>query len=280
MDIRYSANQRDFKTYTTEDLRKEFLIEKLFEPEQVIAVYSHVDRVITMGAMPVKESVPLEKGSDVWKTLGTKFFLEGRELGIINIGGPGKVVADGHEYKMNRIEGLYLSMGTKEILLQSDDPSNPSKYYMVSCPAHRPCPSMLIPFDKAIHRDLGALATSNDRTINQFIHPDVLETCQLSMGVTILKPGSVWNTMPTHTHERRMEVYMYFDIPENNAVFHLMGEPTETRHIVMQSEQAVISPSWSIHAGCGTANYSFIWAMAGENKVFDDMDAFPTTSLR
>ena len=280
MDIRYSVNQRDVKRYTTEEMRQEFLIEKLFLPDNVTAVYSHVDRVVTMGAMPVREALPLDKGIDCWKTLGAKFFLEGRELGIINVGGAGKVVADGREYRLDRIEGLYLSMGTKDVSLHSDDASKPAKFYMVSCPAHRACPSMPIPFEKAVHRELGALETSNARTINQFIHPDVLETCQLSMGVTILKPGSVWNTMPTHTHERRMEVYMYFDIPENNAVFHLMGEPTETRHIVMENEQAVISPSWSIHAGCGTANYSFIWAMAGENKVFDDMDAFPTTSLR
>lgn len=280
MDIRYSVNQRDVKTYTTEELRREFLIETLFVADDVTATYSHVDRVITLGAMPVKSQINLEKNIDCWKTLGSKFFLEGRELGVINIGGPGVVKADGKDYRLNRHEGLYLSMGTKEILFSSEDAAKPAKFYMASCPAHRQCPTTLIPFDKAIHRDLGALETSNARTINQYIHPDVLETCQLSMGLTILKPGSVWNTMPTHTHERRMEVYMYFDIPENNVVFHYMGEPTETRHIVMLNEQAIISPSWSIHSGCGTAAYSFIWAMAGENKVFDDMDAFPTTSLR
>lgn len=280
MDIRYSVNQRDVKTYTTEELRREFLIEKLFVADDVVSAYSHVDRVITLGAMPVGSAVNLEKGIDVWKTLGSKFFLAGRELGIINVGGPGTVRADGKEYRLNRIEGLYLSMGTKEVLFSSADPAKPAKFYMASSPAHRACPTTLIPFEKAVHRELGALETSNARTINQFIHPDVLETCQLSMGVTILKPGSVWNTMPTHTHERRMEVYMYFDIPANNVVFHYMGEPTETRHIVMQNEQAVISPSWSIHSGCGTAAYSFIWAMAGENKVFDDMDAIPTTALR
>ncbi len=171
-------------------------------------------------------------------------------------------------------------MGTKEVEFASKDAADPAKFYMVSSPAHKPCKSTLIPFDKAIHRDLGSPETSNARTINQFIHPDVLETCQLSMGLTILKPGSVWNTMPTHTHERRMEVYLYFDIPADNIVLHYMGEPSETRHIVMQNEQAVISPSWSIHSGCGTANYSFIWAMAGENKVFDDMDTVKTTDIR
>ena len=280
MDIRYSANQRDLKRYTTEELREEFHIEKLFVPGDLTAVYSHVDRVITMGAMPTDKPLKLDHNIDCWKTLGAKFFLERREIGIINIGGTGTVKADGESYTLNRIEGLYLTMGTRDVEFSAADAANPPKFYMVSCPAHKPCKNTAIPFDKAIHRDLGSLETSNARTINQFVHPDVLETCQLCMGLTILKPGSVWNTMPTHTHERRMEVYMYFDIPENNVVFHLMGEPTQTRHIVMQNEQAVISPSYSIHSGCGTANYSFIWAMAGENKEFDDMDHIATTSLR
>lgn len=280
MDIRYSVNQRDVKTYTTEELRAEFLVEKLFDADKLIAVYSHIDRVIALGCMPVSKPVCLGDGIDIWKALGTKYFLEGRELGIINIGGTGTVRADGTEYTLKNKEGLYVSRGTQEVVFASTDKAAPAKFYMASCPAHRACPTTYIPFDKAIHRDLGALETSNARTINQYIHPDVLETCQLSMGLTILKPGSVWNTMPSHTHERRMEVYMYFDIPKDNVVFHLMGEPTQTRHIVMQNEQAVFSPSWSIHSGCGTAAYSFIWAMAGENKVFDDMDGFPTTTLR
>jgi 4-deoxy-L-threo-5-hexosulose-uronate ketol-isomerase len=280
MDIRYSVNQRDVKRYTTEELRREFLIERLFAPDDVTAVYSHVDRVITMGAMPTKSTLKLEKNIDCWKTLGSTYFLEGRELGVINIGGPGVVLADGKEYRLNRIEGLYVSMKTREVAFKAEDPASPPKFYMASAPAHRPCPTTPIPFDKAIHRDVGALETSNARTINQFVHPDVLETCQLSMGLTSLKPGSVWNTMPAHTHERRMEVYMYFDIPENNVVFHYMGEATETRHVVMRNEQAIISPSWSIHSGCGTASYSFIWAMAGENKVFDDMDTIATPDLR
>ena len=280
MDIRYSVNQRDVDRYTTQELRDEFLIEQVFVPGDVTAVYSHVDRVITMGAMPTTAALKLDKNIDCWKSLGAKFFLERRELGVINVGGVGTVKADGVEYPLNRIEGLYLTMGTKEVEFLSANAADPAKFYIVSSPAHKPCVNTLIPFDKAIHRDLGALETSNARTINQFIHPDVLETCQLSMGLTILKPGSVWNTMPAHTHERRMEVYFYFDIPADNVVFHYMGEPTETRHIVMQNEQAVISPSWSIHAGGGTANYSFIWAMAGENKVFDDMDAIKTTDIR
>jgi 4-deoxy-L-threo-5-hexosulose-uronate ketol-isomerase len=280
MDIRYGVNRRDVKRYTTDELRAEFLIPSVFVPGDVTAVYSHVDRVITLGAMPTQSPVKLEKNIDCRKTLGSEFFLAGREMGVINIGGPGVALADGVDYRLDRGEGLYLSMGTKDVEFRSEQAGNPAKFYMSSAPAHRPCPTTPIPFDKAIHKDLGALETSNARTINQFVHPDVLETCQLSMGMTVLKPGSVWNTMPTHTHERRMEVYMYFEVPKDNVVFHFMGEPTETRHIVMQNEQAVISPSWSIHSGCGTANYSFIWSMAGENKVFDDMDAFATAGMR
>jgi 5-keto 4-deoxyuronate isomerase len=184
------------------------------------------------------------------------------------------------EYPVGRFSGLYLSMGTKAVSFAAKDPADPPKFYMCSTPAHKPCPTTLIPYEKAIHRKIGSAETSNARTINQYIHPDVLETCQLSMGMTALEPGSVWNTMPAHTHERRMEVYMYFAVPENNVVFHLMGEGTETRHVVMQNEQAVINPSWSIHSGCGTSNYTFIWAMAGENRAYDDMDVLPTTSLR
>lgn len=280
MDIRYSANQNDMKRYTTEELRNEFLIETLFVPDDVTAVYSHVDRIVTMSAMPVNETLKLDKNIDCWANFGVHYFLERRELGIINIGGAGIVTADGVEYPLNRIEGLYVTMETKDVSFKAVDAANPPKFYMCSAPAHKPCVTTLIPFEKAIHRDLGALETSNARTINQFIHPAVLETCQLSMGVTILKPGSVWNTMPSHTHERRMEVYMYFDVPTDNIVFHYMGEPQQTRHIVMQNEQAVISPSWSIHSGSGTSNYSFIWAMAGENKEFDDMDNLKTTDLR
>lgn len=280
MDIRYSTNQKDFRLYTTDEIREEFLIETLFVPDDVTAVYSHVDRIVTMGAMPVNDTLKLDKNIDCWKNFGVNYFLERREIGIINIGGKGVVTADGQEYTLDRIEGLYISMGTKEVTLKAVDPANPPKFYMCSTPAHKPCPTTAIPFDKAVHRDLGSLATSNARTINQFVHPDVLETCQLSMGVTILKEGSVWNTMPAHTHERRMEVYMYFDVPEDNVVFHFMGEADETRHVVMKNEQAIISPSWSIHSGAGTSNYSFIWAMAGENRAFDDMDVIKTTELK
>lgn len=280
MDIRYSANQRDFKRYTTEETRKEFLIENLYVANEVVAVYSHVDRMVTLGCMPTTEVVSIDKGIDVWKNFGTQYFLERREIGIFNIGGAGTIVADGETFQMGYKDCLYITKGTKTVTFASADPSNPAKFYMVSAPAHKSCKTTFIPIEKAAKRPIGALETSNKRVINQFIHPDVLETCQLSMGMTVLEPGSVWNTMPAHTHERRMEIYMYFEIPENNVVFHMMGEGNETRHIVMQNEQAVISPSWSIHSGAGTSNYTFIWAMGGENQAFDDMDNIPTTELR
>ncbi len=280
MDIRYSANQRDVKRYTTEELRREFLIENLYVPEEVVAVYSHVDRMVTLGCMPVHETVSIDKGIDVWANFGTHYFLERREIGIFDIGGAGKISVDGKVYELGYKDCLYITRGAKEVLFSSDDPAHPAKFYMVSAPAHCSYETRLLKIADAAKKPCGDSATSNKRVINQFIHPDVLPTCQLSMGMTVLESGSVWNTMPAHTHERRMEVYMYFEVPENEVVFHMMGEPTETRHIVMKNEQAVISPSWSIHAGAGTASYTFIWAMGGENQAFDDMDGIATTDLK
>ena len=280
MEIRYSCNQRDFKRYTTEEIRDEFLIENLYVENEVTAVYSHVDRMVTLGCMPTTEVVSIDKGIDVWANFGTSYFLERREIGIFNIGGSGTIKADEETFHMNYKNCLYITQWTKNVTFASDDAANPAKFYMVSAPAHCAYKTTYLPIEKAVKRPLGAMETSNKRTINQFIHPDVLETCQLSMGMTVLEQGSVWNTMPAHTHERRMEVYMYFEVPEDQVVFHMMGEGTETRHIVMQNEQAVISPSWSIHSGCGTSNYTFIWAMGGENQAFDDMDVIPTEELR
>jgi 4-deoxy-L-threo-5-hexosulose-uronate ketol-isomerase len=280
MDIRYSVNQRDFKRYTTEEVRGEFLIENLYKKDEVVAVYSHVDRMVTLGCMPVNEAVSISKGIDVWANFGTDYFLERREIGIFNIGGAGKIKADGEVFEMGYKDCLYITKGTKEVTFESNSPENPAKFYMVSAPAHTSYKTTFIPIEKAAKKPLGSMETSNKRVINQFIHPDVLQTCQLSMGMTVLEPGSVWNTMPAHTHERRMEIYMYFEVPENQVVFHMMGEGQETRHIVMQNEQAVISPSWSIHSGAGTSNYTFIWAMGGENQAFDDMDNIATTDLR
>ena len=280
MDIRYSCNQRDFKRYTTEETRKEFLIENLYKPYEVVAVYSHVDRMVTMGCMPVNEVVPIDKGIDVGANFGTHYLLERREIGIFNIGGKGTITVDGTVYSLGYKDCLYITRGAKDVTFASDDKASPAKYYMVSAPAHCSYETRLLTLADANKRPLGSSATANKRTINQFIHPDVLKTCQLSMGMTSLDEGSVWNTMPCHTHERRMEIYMYFEVPKDNVVFHMMGEGSETRHIVMQNEQAVISPSWSIHAGCGTSNYTFIWAMGGENQEFDDMDNIPATELR
>ena len=280
MDIRYSVNQRDFKRYTTEEVRGEFLIEDLYKKDEVVAVYSHVDRMVTLGCMPVNEAVSISKGIDVWANFGTDYFLERREIGIFNIGGAGKIKADGEVFEMGYKDCLYITKGTKEVTFESNSPENPAKFYMVSAPAHTSYKTTFIPIEKAAKKPLGSMETSNKRVINQFIHPDVLQTCQLSMGMTVLEPGSVWNTMPAHTHERRMEIYMYFEVPENQVVFHMMGEGQETRHIVMRNEQAVISPSWSIHSGAGTSNYTFIWAMGGENQAFDDMDNIATTDLR
>ena len=280
MDIRYSCNQRDFKRYTTEETRNEFLIENLFKADEVTAVYSHVDRMVTFGVMPVNETVSIDKGIDVWANFGTHYLLERREIGMFNVGGEGTVTVDGTVYELGYKDCLYITKGAKEVYFASKESSAPAKFYMVSAPAHTSYETKLIKIADAAKKPLGALETSNKRVINQFIHPAVLKTCQLSMGMTVLEPGSVWNTMPAHTHERRMEVYFYFEVPENNVVFHMMGEGNETRHIVMQNEQAVISPSWSIHAGAGTSNYTFIWAMGGENQEFDDMDHIPTTELR
>ena len=280
MDIRYSCNQRDFKRYTTQETRDEFLITGLYKADEVVSVYSHVDRMVTFGCMPVNEVVSLDKGLDVWHNFGTKYVLERREIGIFNLGGSGKIVADGIEYALGYKDCLYITMGTREVTFASDDKENPARFYMVSAPAHRAYETKLITIAEAAKRPLGSVETCNKRVINQFIHPSVLKTCQLLMGMTAMEPGSNWNTMPSHTHERRMEIYTYFEVPENQVVFHMMGEPTETRHVVMQNYDAIISPSWSIHSGVGTSNYTFIWAMGGENQEFDDMDNIATPDLK
>ena len=280
MDIRYSANQRDVKRYTTEELRNEFLITGLYEADKIKAVYSHVDRMVTFGCMPVSREVSLDDGIEVYANFGTNYILERREIGIFNIGGSGKIKVDGQEYKLGYKDCLYITKGAKEVYFSSDDGKEPAKFYMVSAPAHCSYETKLLTFADAVKRPLGSVEECNKRVINQFIHPNVLKTCQLSMGMTVLETGSVWNTMPAHTHERRMEIYTYFEIPENQVVFHFMGEPGETRHIVMKNEEAVISPSWSIHSGAGTSNYTFIWAMGGENQDFDDMDNLKPTDLK
>jgi 4-deoxy-L-threo-5-hexosulose-uronate ketol-isomerase len=276
LDVRYGNHPEDSKHYTTEELRKHYLIETVFIADEANLVYSHVDRVIAGGIMPVNKEVKLE-GS---KELGADYFLARRELGIINIAGPGKVILDGTTYELNTNDGMYVGMGVKEITFISDDQTNPAKFYINSAPAHVSYPTVMINLEKANKVALGSNENSNKRTIFQYVHPNVCKSCQLVMGMTILDPCNMWNTMPAHTHERRMEVYFYFNMHGDNKVFHMMGEPKETRHIIMGNEQAVISPSWSIHSGVGTSNYTFIWGMAGENQEFTDMDHLSMDDLR
>lgn len=280
MDVRYSVNPEHFQRMTGAEIRREFLIENLFAADEVRSVYSHVDRMVTLGAMPVGERLSIDKGLDVWGAFGVKYLLERREIGIFNVGGQGSIEVDGTRYPLGFQDCLYVTMGAREVFFSSEEASVPAKFYMVSAPAHCAYETRLLTIRDAAKRPLGAPETANKRVINQFIHPSVLKTCQLSMGLTQLEPGSVWNTMPAHTHERRMEVYFYFGLPEDQAVFHMMGRGDETRHIVLHNEQAVISPSWSIHAGAGTCSYTFIWAMGGENQAFDDMDAIAIKDLK
>ncbi len=276
MEIRCASNPRDFKTYDTARLREEFLIPALFVPGEVKLVYSHIDRIITGGAMPVGGALTLDAGAE----LRADYFLERRELGVINIGGAGRVTVDGTVYAMQPRDGLYVGRGSREIRFESADAACPAKFYLSSAPAHTTYPTVHIDITKAKKVPCGTVENCNRRVINQYIHPEVMKSCQLTMGLTQLEVGSNWNTMPCHTHDRRMEVYLYLDMGPDDVVFHLMGEPGETRHIVMHNEQAVINPSWSIHSGVGTKNYSFIWAMCGENQEFTDMDNVPTADLR
>ena len=280
MDIRYSTGPNDVKRYTTEELRKEFLITGLYQPDTVQATYSHVDRMVVLGIMPVHEVLPIDKGIDVWANFGTTYFLERREAGVFNLGGPGFIQADEERFELGFEDCLYITKGTKQVCFGSTDPENPARFYLVSAPAHKACKTTFLSFADANKRPLGSMETSNQRVINQFIHPDVLETCQLSMGLTQLAPGNVWNSFPCHTHERRMEVYTYFNLPDDGIVMHFMGKPDATRNLVMKNYEAVISPSWSIHCGCGSSAYTFIWAMGGENQAFDDMDNLAPTDLK
>jgi 4-deoxy-L-threo-5-hexosulose-uronate ketol-isomerase len=276
MDIRYALHAEHFKTLTTDEVRQHLLIEHLFEKDKATMVYSHVDRIIVGGVSPVRENVSL----GVTKALGVNYFLERREIGIINIGADGAVIVDGKEHMLKRKECLYVGMGAKEISFKSTDKASPAKFYFNSTPAHAAYPTIKITKENAKRVELGSIEGANKRTIYQLIHPSVMKSCQLVMGFTELAVGSVWNTMPCHTHDRRMEVYCYFEISDGSVVFHLTGEPRETRHIVVRNDEAVISPSWSIHSGVGTKNYTFIWGMAGENQTFTDMDEVPMSELK
>ena len=273
---RHSFHPVDFKTYGTDRIRKEFLVEKVMEPGKVRLVYSQIERYIAGGAVPVGNDLPLE----TIDPLKASYFCERREVGIINVGAKGSVLVDGAEYVLEYKEALYIGKGSREVIFRSADAANPAKFYINSAPAHKEYPIRHITRENARVLKLGSLETSNERQINQLLINQVVETCQLQMGLTELKPGSVWNTMPPHTHSRRNEVYFYFEVPEGQAVCHFMGEPQETRHIWMQNEQAVISPSWSIHSAAGTSNYAFIWGMAGENLDYGDMDVIQPNQLR
>ena len=275
-DVRYAVGPRETNQMGTQALRNEFLIEQVFGIDKIKLVYSHYDRFIVGGVIPKKKLVGLR----TIDPLKADFFLERREMGIINVGGKGYVKADGETYSLEYKEALYLGRATKEVSFSSDDIKSPAKFYLNSTPAHNTYPSRKVGRDEAEIVDLGTPETANARTIRKLLVNSILPTCQLQMGMTELKSGSVWNTMPAHVHDRRMEVYFYFEVPEDQAVCHFMGAPNETRHIWMANEQAVISPPWSIHSGAGTSNYIFIWGMAGENLDYGDMDGCSIPSLR
>jgi 4-deoxy-L-threo-5-hexosulose-uronate ketol-isomerase len=273
---RYTVSPNETKQMDTATLRHNFLIENLFQANQINLTLSHYDRYIVGGAMPIGQKITLPNPEN----LKAKYFLERRELGIINVGGKGIVLADGQSFEIDFKEALYVGKGTKEVVFESLDQNNPAKFYINSAPAHHTYPTKKITRNEAEIVELGAMETANHRIIRKLIVNSIVETCQLQMGMTELKPGSVWNTMPAHVHDRRMEVYFYFEVLENQSVCHFMGEPQETRHIWMQNEEAVISPNWSIHSGSGTSNYTFIWGMAGENLDYGDMDHCKINDLK
>lgn len=274
--VRYASNPVDAKSYDTGRLRNEFLVEKVMEEDEINMVYSMYDRIIAGGAVPVREKLLLAPP----EILKADHFTSRREVGIINVGGAGKVRAGESEYTLQYKEALYLGRGERDIEFESLDAAHPAHFYFNSAPAHCSCPDKQVTKKDAVVMDCGSLEESNRRTINRLLVKEVIQCCQLQMGMTELKPGSTWNTMPAHTHDRRMEVYFYFEVPAEGAVCHFMGEPQETRHIWMHNEQAVISPQWSIHSACATGNYTFIWGMCGENQDYNDMDWCKTTDLK
>ena len=276
IDIRQASHPEAVRGYDTAELRRHYLVQDLFRPGALSLTYSHHERFVIGGATPIGAPIPLPAP----KPLGTPSFLERRELGVFNVGGPGRVTVGSHSYELARRDALYVGLGAGEVSFASDDPANPAKFYLLSTPAHAAHETVVVPLAKAKTTSLGDQATGNRRTIHQMIHPAVCRTCQLVMGTTRLDEGNLWNTMPTHVHDRRSEVYLYFDLAEDARVVHLMGEPTETRHLVVANEEAVISPNWSIHSGVGTRAYSFIWGMGGDNVDYTDMDQVPMGALR
>ncbi|PCF93805.1 5-dehydro-4-deoxy-D-glucuronate isomerase [Vreelandella nigrificans] len=278
MEFRQAIHSEHAKQLDTQGLRDQFLIEELFIQNKLTLVYSHLDRLIVGGVIPV--DAPVQISTSMCKHTGTDYFLERRELGTINIGGPGKITVDGTLYSVNTHEALYIGKESREVQFESTDTTNPAVFYICCTPAHQKYPTRRVTLDEASPQTLGNAANSNERTIYKYLVPDVLPTCQLLMGMTRLEEGSLWNTMPCHTHERRMEAYFYFDMADDSVVFHMMGEPQETRHLIVRNRQVALSPSWSIHSGVGTGRYTFIWAMAGENQTFSDMDHIAMDDLR
>lgn len=275
-DIRYANHPDQVLGADTKKLRDTFLIEKIFSEDEVNLTYSHNDRIIVGGVMPVKKEIELLPH----EYMAADYFLQRRELGIINIGGDGEIVVDGEVIKMVTRDGLYLGRGVKTIVFRTKDSKHPAKFYLNSTPAHKTYPNVHIPFEKTNPRVVGSPKELNSRTIYQYLHKSVLTTCSIQMGLTVINECNAWNTMPCHTHERRMEVYLYFDFPKDQRVIHIMGRPTETRHLIMAPDQAVISPSWSVHTGVGTTNYTFIWGMCGENQEYDDMQHVQVADMK
>jgi 4-deoxy-L-threo-5-hexosulose-uronate ketol-isomerase len=275
MDFKFATHPRDAKQLDTQQLREDFLIGDLMQDDKIRLTYTHYDRLIVGGAKPVNQTLSLE----THKELKANFFLERRELGIINVGGNGTVTVDGQSFFLDKLACVYAGKGAKEVNFKSEDPKNPAIFYLLSAPAHANYPTTKFSKEDAAPVKLGDITTSNKRTIYKYIHEAGIQSCQLVLGLTILEPGCVWNSVPSHTHTRRSEVYFYFDLAEGQRLFHMMGEPKETRHIIMKNYDAVVSPPWSEHFGCGTSNYGFIWGMAGENKRYDDMDATPLDTL-
>lgn len=275
MEVRYQESPKETHTMDTEELREHFLVDRLMQDDSVQLVYSHYDRVIIGGVKPLSRSIILPNPSE----LRAEYFLERREIGIINVGGSGKVIADGNNFSLNQFDCLYLGKGTKDVQFSSDNANSPAIFYLLSAPAHKSYSAATCTKENAAPVALGENATSNRRTVYKYIHADGISSCQLVMGLTVLEEGSVWNSVPPHTHTRRMEVYFYFDLPAQQRIFHFMGQPQQTRHLVVANHEAVISPPWSTHFGCGTSNYGFIWGMAGENYTYTDMDPVPIAQL-
>lgn len=276
MEVRFASSPAETAAMNTQGLRSNFLVPDLMVDNKITLIYSHYDRVIIGGVKPVGEDLVLEAHAE----LRADYFLERRELGIINVGGQGTIEADGEPHELNKLDALYIGKGVKNVFFKSVDAESPALFYLLSAPAHQNYPTRKLGKEEALPTTLGDVATANRRTIYKYIHAEGLKSCQLVMGLTVLEPGSVWNTIPSHTHTRRMEAYFYFDVLEDQRVFHFMGQPQETRHLLVANHQAIISPPWSIHSGCGTAAYGFIWGMAGENYNYTDMDPAPLKDLR